>query len=617
MGLADVQTKLIDSFLAELEQLKSTDVPINFNNTSQLDALLTYLENADVHNFCSVPSVNVLHIILTLACRCPQSSWTHSKVSSDDGIEVSSSYMKEINDKYDNALAKDSLQQRSVNILNRYVDIISSNKNKNTHQLFKNLQIAIQPICEASIHFSRPRSRQYSSRDESPVIETIQDSESDEENIEFVAETETDLTSKYRHLSLPTKNVISLSDIGSKTTGLGEATSLFQNMPHLSAQATPEPEEHSPGPKAKKLKVERSPLEYLKLFDDHLITNRLMHSKGYNIWDLLRWVFTCCDDSSQYQQFLFNSNNTALHGIWETYNSALSFMFRFLKEQLDYCVKESKRSFLGTLLTQLGRSQDCYERLVEVVFTGLGLRTREKPFPCFPRETSLIKNDLCTSSSQGIRTKAERSDNIQSMKLRAQITATFLLHETNRFNKLEFVTQLSDKLIQFEPDIVFAFLHSLSNVQFVAESILHKFVLMIYNKLIINIVGSEDVAYHLMGYSDSTMDKIEKLDQLFQSTDLYNGLVNDSTYKSMSEFQKVWDMAMGLCYEMVAFTVRSEVSQASELSEELLNKTIETLNTLNDHSEWRYKEFLRSKSSDVVADGDDINFILEPEEIEK
>lgn len=615
MGHSDVQTRLIDLFLAELEQIQTAEDPINFNNTSQLDALLTYLENSDVPEFALVPSENVLHIILTLAFRCPQSSWTHSTVNGDNGVEVLSVYMREINDKYEHNLTKNLLQQRSVNILNRYVDIVLSSDSGNASLLFEKLQAVLRPICHTSIHFSRPRLK-LEPTEADPVTEIIQDSEDDGGNIEFLVETETDLSSKYRLFGLPQKNVISLSDIGSKTTGLGEATSLFQNMPHLLAQATPEPEEHSPGPRAKKLKAERDPLQFIKLFDDHLIVNRLMDLKHYCLWDLLRWVFTCCEDSSQYQQFLFDSNSTALHGIWETYNLALLVMFRFLKEQHDVSQKANKRSFLNDLLTQLGRNQDWYERLVEVSFSGLGSQTQDRPFPCYPREKRLIKNDSSTSRSVGVRSKVEYDDNIQSMNLRAQIVATFLYHETNRFQKIELVAQLTEKLLHFQKNIIFTFLRHLAAQLFVPKKVLEKFVLMVINKLMITIVGSEDLAYNLIGYLDLTTSKIEKLVRLFQSSELYDGIVQDSTYKSFGEFRKAWDICIGLCYEMVKITVKSEVAQQQNLSPAKYEAISVALNTLKAAAEQRYIEFLRSRSWDAASADDDINFILDVDEIE-
>lgn len=615
MGHSDVQTRLIDLFLAELEQIQTAENPINFNNTSQLDALLTYLENSDVLEFALVPSENVLHIILTLAFRCPQSSWTHSAINGDDGVEVLSLYMREINDKYEHNLTKNLLQQRSVNILNRYVDIVLSSDSDNAQLLFEKLQAVLRPICHTSRHFGRPRLK-HESTEAAPVTEVIQDSEDEGGDLELPVETETDLSSKYRLFGLPQKNIISLSDIGSKTTGLGEATSLFQNMPHLLAQVTPEPDEHSPGPRSKKQKADRDPLQFIKLFDDHLIVNRLMDLKHYCLWDLIRWVFTCCEDSSQYQQFLFDSNNTALHGIWETYNLALLVMFRFLKVQHDVSQKTNKKSFLGNLLTQLGRNQDWYERLAEVSFKGLGSQTRDRPFPCYPREKNLIKNDTSTNRSVGIRAKVEYDDNTQSMNLRAQIVATFLYQETNRFQKIELVTQLTEKLLQFQKNVVFTFLRHLAAQLFVPKQVLDKFVLMVINKLMITVVGSEDLAYNLIGYLDLTSSKIEKLARLFRSSELYDGIVRDSTYKSFGEFKKAWDICMGLCYEMVKFTVKSEVAQQQQLSSTNYEGISATLSTLKATGEQRYMEFLGTRSWDAANADEDINFILDVDEIE-
>lgn len=615
MGHSDVQTRLIDLFLAELEQIQTSDEPINFNNTNQLDALLSYLENSDVSQFTPVPSEIVIHILLTLACRSPQSSKTRGTVSSDDGIEVLSLYMREINDKYEHNLTKDLLQRRSANILDKYVDLIQSSESDHALKLYQNFQDVLRPICNASIHFSRPRSKP-ESKEETPVVEVIQDSESDVEDDDLSAGMEIETSLKYHQFGLPQKNVISLSDIGSKTTGLGEATSLFQNMPHLLAQATPEPEQLSPEGRPKKQKVERNPLEFVKLFDDHLIVSRLMNLKDYNLWDLLRWAFTCCGDSSQYQKFLFNSSNTSLHHIWETYSLTLRIILKFLKIQHDVSQKRQKRSFLGCLLTQLGRNQDWYERLVDVAFTGLGLLTQDRPFPCYPRERSLIKNDVNTNGSVGLRSKVDYDDNIESLHLRAHLVALFLYQETNRFHKVDLVTQLSNKLLMFDKDTIFAFLQRLNTQLFVPKQVLDKFILMVYNKLVITIVGSEDLAYNLIGYLDPTSTRIEKLTRLFKSSELYDGLVHDSTYKDFNDFKRCWDICIGLCYEMIKFIVTSEVLKEHQLDLKVYEDILSALHTFKDMSERHYIEFLESRSWNASGLDDEINFILEDEEIE-
>lgn len=617
MRYSDVQTQLIDLFLAELEQLNSGNATINFNNTNQLDSLLQFLENSHLPKFSAVPSVNVLHVLLTLACQYPQAIRNHGPANSDDGIEVLSSYMKEIDDKYDNALFKDLLQRRSVRLLNHYVDIALHSKDSSSTQLFKNLEEAFKPICTASLYFGRPRSKQQAPLDDGPSVEVVQDSESDPDDVELIAEAEGDLAAKYRDLKLPVRNVISLSDIGSKTTGLGEATALFQNMPHLLVNGTPEPEEPSSpgGPKSKRQKSEKEALDVLRIFDDHLIANRLKNLKEYNIWELIKWAFACCADSSQFQTYLFNSSETAVHGIWEGYHETILMMFKFFIKQHDRSQNNKLKSFLNNLLTQLGNRYDWYERLVEVVFTGLGQSPHDKPFPCYPQEKVAIKNDCIVHRPLGKDKRIDYDDNIQLLHLRAQIIGAFLYQESDRFQKVELVNELTGKLLDLEPDVVLVFLQQLSSISFVPQNVLQKFVLMVYNKLIGTVVGDKDIGDNFIGYLDLTDERINKLGKLFKARQLYEGITEDSTFKSMKEFQNAWDLVIRICEELVKFTVKSEVSQASLLSEEFYTSIIVILEELKDNAEENYMKFLQSRSWEEMAADDDINFILEPEEI--
>lgn len=621
MGNLEVQTRLIDLFLAELEQLQSKDDHINFNNTSQFDALLTFLENLLNGHFTQVPSQNVLHILLTLACRYPRSSWTHDPISNEDGIEVISLYMKEVNDKYNHSLSKDLLQLRSVSLLNKYIDLLLESKwDEYKQALLTNLQAAFRHFCTIPVRFGRPRSAQNEvNKPKSPVAGMIENLTSEDEANEVLNIIDSDLL-KYQMFNLPSTSITSLSDIGSKTTGLGEATSLFQNMPHLLAQATPEPEAPEDGspatPKPKKRKSARTPIEIIKIFDDNLIANMLSEPNNYSLWDLLRWALTICDDSSKNQLFLFDSSRSASHGIWKTYCSFFFMVFRFLKLQHDYSERNHKMSFLKNLLTQLGAKQDWYRRLVNVVFTGVGLPTQEKSYPCYLREKALIRGDAAKSGLNSINTSISYKDNDRSMTLRAQIIATYLYQESDRFQKLELVMQISMKLVQCDPKHILHFLNRLKDNSFVPENVLDKFIIMVVNKLIVTIAGSEDIAYNLIAYLDTTRERIEKLRRLFESKELYEAIVQDSTYKSMKEFQKAWDICVGLCAEMIRFTIDNEVKQATFLSDDLVFKAEPMLKTFEERCTRYYIEFIESKSSDLIAEDDDLNFILEPETIE-
>lgn len=358
----EAQTLLVDLFLAELSRLENpNELTVNFNNTKQFDALLTHLElSLDV--FPLVPSVNVLHILLTLATRCPRPLGAISRDST--GVLTTTLYMRQVNSDYDAQLCKDLLLERCARLLRRYLDSMEGDRFK----CLKNLNSAFSSLfpLASRLPFAR-KPKEGVSVD--PLVEVISDSEEDDAPINVANVQEIEIES-----------LKSLTDLGNQVSGLGEAQYLFKSMPHLADQtpeSTPEPE---PKPKAR-----GSDLARIKVYDDHLLGHLLGHDGTYDLWDLIQWTFCCAHLATQYQHLLVDAANTNAHMIYDTYHS----FFEVITEYL--LLERNRRKKMSKLLRLIHPLRpDVVVKSVEKVFFGLKGETH---YPCFDRERLMVERD--------------------------------------------------------------------------------------------------------------------------------------------------------------------------------------------------------------------------------
>ena len=664
-ALLEAQLALGDSFLAELEQLRGTTSVINFNNTKQFDALLSYLEALVLGTFTLVPSVNVLHILFTLAARCPNANWTHSPSSM---VPETSDYMKLVNRDYDAVLAKSLLQARSHALLERYLILLQSDVHSQSdisggmpqkglmrshpsrierealrllHIRFEKAIAALVPMKKDFFTRRRLPSPLLSTPEQMAVVEVISDSEGldsliDEEPI--------------RLFSVPVA-VTSLSDLGRKTSGLGETTALFESMPHLLAHATPEPEihgakgvnpnfeeatdteakanrkskmkdrSHAPekktdGPKRrvygtqkekrsknlKKLKSDSlSAVSCLRVFDDVVLAKAIDPNDGYDFWALLRWAFTCADASSQYQKFLFNSANTHVHCIYRSYESVFDIVFRFLSLQFQ-C---QNFSLLDRALRLIGPPRTVYERAVEYILTGLGQATSSTPYPCYVRERLLLKHDPLVQNSQ-CKTFLEYTDNQHSMRLRFRIAVTLYLYE-KRAGSIELLIALAEKLLTLD----FCHLKSFFDTYPLLEtlgitcSVATPFLNHLGSILLDKLTGLQLNLY------DTTKDDYARLQQILlaiTSEKVYSNISNDYSLPSFDHFWKKWQSTIFLFQWLLLQT----------LSYEQVEYPISIVNSLekaDGHIKHFYHEFLDSHWDDADVQAEDLNFTLSLSEI--
>ncbi|SGZ54882.1 CIC11C00000000798 [Sungouiella intermedia] len=632
----EAQTRLTDLFLPELARATLPNLDVNFNNTRQFDALLRYLElTLQVPTFMVVPSTNVLHILLTLSCRCSTSNWTH-KVSSLEGIAGSTEYMKQVNADYDHTLYKSLILERSRRILEKYIQLIAEGDLTALVGLNSHLHKVVLTLLPTSfMSFFSPRkagsndSREHikklkkaSKADPEPelpasrvdllglpkqsVVEFISDSEESDSILEV--EQPHEVASKYRQFGLPLRSITSLSDLGNKTSGLGETTLLFKNMPHLLANATPEPEETSK-PNAKRSRVSANPMDTIHVYDEPLLAKKLQSSETFDIWNLLRWMFDCADSASQYQRFLFNSSQTNVHCIYVTYEGFFKMLFNYFA--VDCQNPSSKNRFLlDRLLALLGPKQDWYDRAVEYVFTGLGIPTNSKCYPCYDRERLLIKYDPAILISR-CKQVISFTDNHRSMELRWLILCLLYVHgHVLASNVEDLVANLTSKLAEVEMEYLAVYFRCFSmTIQNVPVELLLEFECVLVNLLLGEVTNLKFPSWVQEAKMESN---VKNVCETLTSERLFSSISDDLSYKSFAEFKDKWTKVEFLVSWMLNKMLMEVMKADLQTQFRIILKAARQADA---NSTRFYYEFLESRSEDADIRAEDINFELSTEEV--
>lgn len=439
-----LQTDLVDQLLPELLQLVQNG-PVNFNNSKQLDTLLRHLELSTlVKTFNVVPSTTILHILFTLAIRAPSLNW--SRGTNHLETFATSEYMKQVNRRYDSFLYRTLLQKRSVKVLQNYILLMDRESSIATSMLYERFAEVVGSFFTAS--HQRPsiaRQTKGNNRTTNNIANTLRSDSPSVYAVEVISDSEeSDAILEEDHsLLLPDspnmaeRTVLSLTELGNRTSGLGETAVLFRDMPHLLAQVTPEPfDSEEPKPKRQKTLL----LDQIQVFDDYLLFKRLQGSHQYNFWNLVRWCFWCADLSSQYQEFLFNSNQTKVHEIFNSYNDTLTLILQFCLLDTKNR-KEKSGCHAEWLFNSLGLGISVYDRAIEFIFTGLGILSNDEPKPYFSREKILVKTDLSTHLSQ-CKERSLLDDNTTSMRLRLTLLECLYSVDFNVADKEDIVPRL-------------------------------------------------------------------------------------------------------------------------------------------------------------------------------
>lgn len=618
----DAQTQLIDHLLAELLQLPNAD-HINFNNTKQFDILLRHLElTLVVRPITLVPSTYVLHVLFTLAARCPSSNWTHD-TSISESIGTPTEYMKQVNSDYDATLYKEPLGARSLSILRRYVEILSQETSPAVEILKARLEQVVASMLVVDSFFGKPTPTEDSgpgkeqgaeqTEEYDAAVEVISDSEGLSSDSLLDAQNPIELISRYKR-SLP-KTVTSLSDIGARTSGLGEAATLFKDMPHLLAHATPEPEDS----KAKRAK-NTDPLRVIQVFDDSLLARKFADPGSYSVWSLLKWTFHCAETSSQYQQFLFNSFQTNVHSVYEAYSGVFKVIFLLMTLQYVENRPSSKKNLLlvDRLLLIFG-TNDWYDRAAGCILTGVTLSSNDKPYPCYNRERTLIRNDPLVQNSQ-CKTTVNCDDNMSSMGLRMQIIALLYAHEQNKIHQQNKIHELKIR----EKTLKASFLDSVcwiiwqwplrylngffsvksTEVFLCPEEDLNYVMVRLCSRLLSDATGL------LVQFTDlASRDEIIRLADLIGSDELYESIANDTTYESFDAFFEKWQKVIFFAEWLLAFV-------PAKVADEVLLLTLrEKALAAEKKMDETFSEYMHERSEDADLLAEDVNFTMSELEI--
>lgn len=585
----EVQTQVADLFLAELSQVSRKNV--NFNNTRQFDLLLAHLElTVSCLVFSSVPSVNVLHVLLTLVARSLLSNWSHFDVLANVVCEPSE-YMKQINFEYDNAVYKPSLQARSAALVEVYLDLSQNPLTHATRLLEKNLSKVFSSFVSTDIlsmvGLARSRSPP-TPVDDIPVstidvVEVISDSEESAEEVELLPE----LVHKASLNQASFKSLTSLTDLGSRTSGLGETATLFETMPHLLAQATPDPDGACPAP------VARSWAQ-IQVFDDLLVALKFSNS-SYNIWELVRWTFWCAETSSLYQRFLFNSRQTNVHLIYKAYSDLLHAIFR-------YAELDTKQTFIGRIIRVLGAKSTLNDRAVEYVFTGLEVPSSSRPAPCYKRDLVLINQDPLIRISRS-KTELAFNDNDHSVSLRAKIISLLFSHNYHKAkndvqSNISLLDHVADKLLAVPLTYRKLFLVDISSSE-INSKIRPELVHQLIKSLLRAITGVKPA---------ETPELLTTVKSALTSSTTYTALSEDVTFKSVEQFLDKWDFLV-ICLQWIVGFLVPQITKAELSNLQKASAEAERLMELHYHA------FL--DRHDEMADLlEDCNFLLQAGEIQ-
>lgn len=432
-----------------------------------------------------LPSENIIRVILTLASRSPETNWTNTNPNIEGLTATNNYVKKLNDDYYNSLskppLRDRSiwlLHQYFSIIQLQPTDSIIQILYKRFVTVFKDF--IIQNYVRKKARLSGPLIKARSSLELSPVKfqsnilnffqpdspasdatipdDVVSDSEDDVTILDSTTNMEEELKKFHRMPDVTSSNIFTNS-----ISGLNNSAALFSNI--STDRDTPLRPELPVLRKKQKISRPTPPISYptlcwtnLKLFDEDVLSIKLNPKLNhrFNIWLLINWAFYCAEKSTNLSKLLANSSFTAFHSVYVTHHELLSFIFDFLSFEFINGIKNDKdiqallhksgdpiKSFFKTksssrsiilghledskflilnLMTQLGSLQiDWYDRIVEYVFNGLGVKSSEIPQSCYEREKFLIKLDSAVKEHFSGIDLIEHTDNIHSMKLRYRI----------------------------------------------------------------------------------------------------------------------------------------------------------------------------------------------------
>lgn len=494
------QEQFGDQFVPEVKQLYDhpQTTSVNLNNVYPFDLLLTHWETSfksaeDSH--LRLPSMDTLRIILTLAARCTRTNWTNNSITME-GVTTTNSYAKSMNNDYNNTLYKASFQSRSLWLLENYRDLLVGSIDDlsdpilnilytKLNDLLLDFIVLLWPIAK-SVKLDDPiikisKSERLPVKSQSRITNFFNADKSDhiaddENEQEYVSDSEHDVSMLNSTANM--QQELDKYKYVLKSTSFGDIFSSGEPLKTTKRTMT-DPARAS---KSRKLQFEDTlPIwSKIKVFDEPLLSVRLnpkLNSKSkFNLWLLVNWAFSCAEKSLELQATLPNASFSIYHNIFQTHNDLINVIFDLIEVNFFVTFKrheiiqanikklndgdilaahfntptktrklilfhlEDSTFQIYTLLGQLSNKQvDWYDRLVEYVFNGLGLKSNLPPQSLYEREKLLIKRDEIKKESFNMEDflSEQYTDDLVSMITRYKIIL-FVFYRALFFSNGEF-----------------------------------------------------------------------------------------------------------------------------------------------------------------------------------
>lgn len=417
----EAQSKLIDRLIPDIAHAEKET---NINSALQFDDLLTHLEISFKSNmaltspetqsfkYTACPSADVFRVLFTLASRSPNTNWTMSN-SNVDGIVTSNEMLKSVNVGYDTSLYRTSLNERSLDIIRKYIDlIIEGNKDDfGRNKLYSNLRefladfVIVRPSGMSGTRSStnRPQrqiksvSRPASSPTKRDIMSIIRESprkkrkavKIPESDLVVISDSEAEESLQLAKSEADQVEEEDEADYDSNISAMEEEVQKYQEFglsinnktsdmfddedrgklknPFLSLNNEPA-KRGSP----KREKKTEDKWDHIKIFDEPILSKKLKPTfeNEFTLWKLVNWAMYCAGKDKD----VYDSTYRNYHLIYCTQASLLiclfsiieynlvqeiSKIFRWVSDPIGWCTRQPK-NIQTYMLGQLEASTDIF-----------------------------------------------------------------------------------------------------------------------------------------------------------------------------------------------------------------------------------------------------------------
>lgn len=574
-SLRRFKSDAVDSLIPEFQNNEYC----NLNNVDRFEKLLNYLERSYAASkevshllkesrpiILSVPSLDVLRALLTLASRCEGTTYTKDPVNIL-GVLVTKEYMNSLSDNYLTSLSKPPLSDRCINQLRLYVDslpITVQNGDFTTEVLYERLYLLAADFLVKEKNTAKLISAEATERYDLGKAKPCNQNKALKANFDLETRTSDDsndqsnLIINLKEYQNPNFSYLD-SDSGNHT---------FNQPPRK--RMKPSAESLVPG---------------IRIFDYELLGTLLNPNiNHFNIWNLMDWTFYCAKLSTNE-----STQSVKYHTVYKTYNKVLHLIFDIVAINFDYELVKNVKGYnltidtfqqlkdtnsfkifyhsldgrhvstsnvlLLNLLSQLNSSQaDLYEMALNYILRGIYYPFNEIPNPCYHVELAFIRQrDFLDLPHITL-----FSDCIDSFQIRYKIILlmyyyAITFHDNNavqRSSRLRsylslksLVVELSKRLLQFNFNFLKLF-YAISSMReirvpnFVKSSMMQEVTYtLLYQLTGVNFeTGRIDEQSNSQTILEATINTID----LVLDENTYAAIIEDETYANFDDFYRAW-----------------------------------------------------------------------------